>query len=100
MEISEEAFQVANARGEETQRAYPSAIKVAVSKTGNSLSISFDSGDTLEIPVAAVPGFAGVHAAQLRNVTISPNGLGIFFPDIDVDLYVPALLREFSQGRA
>src|SRR5690349_22334437 len=37
------------------------------------------------------------HAApsQLEKIEISPSGLGIYFPRLDSDLYLPALLEGF-----
>ena len=37
------------------------------------------------------------HAApsQLEKIEISPSGLGIYFPKLDADLYLPAILEGF-----
>ncbi|QHI97974.1 DUF2442 domain-containing protein [Xylophilus rhododendri] len=40
----------------------------------------------------------GLEAARLEDldeIEISPSGLGLHFPAIDADLYLPALLRDF-----
>ncbi len=36
---------------------------------------------------------------QLNDIEISPSGLGIYFPKLDADLYLPALLEGFLGSR-
>jgi hypothetical protein len=40
-------------------------------------------------------GLEGARAAQLSPIEISPSGLGIHFPKLDADIYIPALLEGF-----
>jgi hypothetical protein len=37
--------------------------------------------------------------AELETIEISPSGLGIHFPKLDADLYLPALLEGFWGSR-
>jgi hypothetical protein len=37
--------------------------------------------------------------AELETIEISPSGLGIHFPRLDADLYLPALLEGFLGSR-
>ncbi len=39
-----------------------------------------------------VQGLEKAQPKQLANIEISPSGLGIHFPDLDVDIYLPGLL--------
>ena len=38
-------------------------------------------------------GLAGASAEDLAAIEVSPSGLGLHWPRLDTDLYVPALLR-------
>ncbi len=38
-------------------------------------------------------GLQGANASQLSAIEITPSGLGLHFPKLDADLYVPALLE-------
>ncbi|MGQ0749667.1 MAG: DUF2442 domain-containing protein [Betaproteobacteria bacterium] len=40
-------------------------------------------------------GLECAHPDQLDTVEISPTGLGIHFPKLDADIYLPALLEGF-----
>ena len=42
---------------------------------------------------ATVEGLAGASADELRAMEIDGQGLGIHFPKLDADLYVPAVLQ-------
>jgi hypothetical protein len=37
--------------------------------------------------------------AQLRKIEITPSGLGIYFPDVDADIYLPALMEGMLGSR-
>jgi hypothetical protein len=37
--------------------------------------------------------------SQLAEIEISPSGLGIHFPKLDADLYLPAILQGFLGSR-
>jgi hypothetical protein len=98
MDISDEAYELANKRGEEMKRAFASAIAVVLSPSLDQLQIALNSGFVFDVPVKAFPELAGAESQQLRRVEISPSGFGIYFPDLDVDLYIPALLEQFGQA--
>jgi hypothetical protein len=38
-------------------------------------------------------GLQEATAAELKTIEITPSGLGIRFPKVDADLYIPALLE-------
>ena len=41
----------------------------------------------------------GAKPAQLASIEISPSGLGLHFPKLDADLYLPALLNGWLGSR-
>jgi hypothetical protein len=95
MGISDEEYELANKRAEEMKRTVPSAIGVQLDAS-RYLIISLSTGAELKVPLSAFRELAVAGKAQLIRVEISPSGYGIHFPEIDVDLYVPALLEEFG----
>lgn len=54
--------------------------------------VSLDSGLDLTFPPELAQGLAGAAAADLAEIEIGPAGLGLHWPRLDADLYVPALL--------
>lgn len=54
-------------------------------RSGHGLEFSF--------PPALAEGLADAAPADLADIVISPTGLGLHWPKLDADLYVPALLQ-------
>lgn len=44
-------------------------------------------------------GLEEARSAQLADIEISPSGLGLHFPQLDADLYLPALLHGLLGSR-
>ena len=51
------------------------------------------NGLELGIPVSLAEGLSDARAADLADIEISPTGLGLHWPRLDADLYVPALIE-------
>lgn len=45
----------------------------------------------LAVPVRLIEGLAGSDSAALSEIERSPSGLGLHWPALDADVYVPAL---------
>lgn len=59
------------------------------------LVISFSTGVDVSFPPKLLRGLEAAKPADLTDAQISPSGLGVHFPKLDADLYVPALLQSF-----
>lgn len=57
------------------------------------LVIELHSGARFEIPTALIQGLDQGTSEQLKNIEISPSGLGLHFPDLDADILIPGLLN-------
>jgi hypothetical protein len=55
--------------------------------------VSLHTGVELAFPPALAEGLADATSAELSEIEITPSGLGLHWPRLDVDLYVPALLQ-------
>ena len=44
-------------------------------------------------------GLEHAKPSQLEMIEITPSGFGIYFPELDADLYLPALLEGFLGSR-
>jgi hypothetical protein len=53
--------------------------------------VDLSNGAALAFPPAAAQGLERATPADLADIEITPEGLGLHFPAIDADLYVPAL---------
>lgn len=95
MEISEQSFAAAQRRGNRVKAAFPAAVAVRYDKRIARLVISFSTGVDVSFPPKLVQGLEAAKPADLTNAQISPSGLGVHFPRLDADLYIPALMQGF-----
>jgi hypothetical protein len=77
----------------------PKAIKVEYSADLNLLIISLSNGRRLVLPTEDVQGLEYANSEQIQNYELLGKGTGISFPDLDVDLYVPALIEGIYGNR-
>jgi hypothetical protein len=70
----------------------PCAESVEYVPAFNLLIVGLSNQRRLVLPMEDVQGLAGATPEQLRNYELLGEGTGISFPDLDVDLYVPALI--------
>ncbi|SDL95851.1 DUF2442 domain-containing protein [Paracoccus chinensis] len=92
MEISEQEFQAAVLRGEEVRRnGY--AVSAEYDAHQNRLVVGLSNGVVIMVPVHLLEELAEAGADDLAEIEISPAGLGLHWPRLDADVYVPALMQ-------
>lgn len=97
--VTDAELVAANRRGAEKKAAYPTAIAARFDRRTARIVISLNSGLNITFLPRDVQGFENAQAADLVEAEISPSGLGVRFPKIDVDVYIPALLEGFLGSR-
>jgi hypothetical protein len=70
---------------------YDRRVGRVVITLSNRLEVGFKPHD--------VHGLEMGRPAQLADIEISPSGLGLHFPQLDADLYLPALLQGYLGSR-
>jgi hypothetical protein len=73
----------------------PRAIAAHYDKRTGRIVIHLSTKLDLAFAPEDAQGLEGARPAQLIPVEISPSGLGIYFPKLDADIYIPALLEGF-----
>jgi Protein of unknown function (DUF2442) len=68
-------------------------LAVAAQYASQRIRVELDNGCFFEFPVAQAQGLQGAKAADLRVIDIIASGLGLHWPKLDADLYVPALVK-------
>jgi Protein of unknown function (DUF2442) len=58
----------------------------------NRLIVSLHNGVELAVPVHLIQDLADTPPDQLSGVEVTPSGLGLHWPKLDADVYVPGLL--------
>ena len=92
-------FKAARQRGDERLRG-PRAVAARYDAGRGRVIVTLSTGIELGLLPRDVEGLAGASAADLRVVEVDAMGLGIHFPQLDADLYVPALLEGVLGSRS
>ena len=91
-EVTEANLKAADARMIERRRSTPHAVAAIYDRRIGRVVVRLNTGLELAFPPHLAEGLANARPADLTRIQISPSGLGLHFPHLDADLYVPALL--------
>jgi Protein of unknown function (DUF2442) len=93
MVVTNDRFKAANARGAAAVARGPIAQAARYDSRRGLIVITLEGGCEFAFPVALAEGLADAPRSKLRKIKISPNGLGLHWPLLDADLYVPGLIE-------
>jgi len=83
----------ANSRGQARKAQYLAAVAARYDEATNKVVVSLANGVDISFPPSAAKGLDRATPSQLRAVEVTGAGTGIFFPELDADLYVPSLIE-------
>src|SRR5580692_12370973 len=92
---SREEFERANRREAGLRSAMPTAVAARYDRRLGRVVIRLSSGLDVAFSPRDAQGLANARPAELREIEISPSRFGIYFPRLDVDIYLPGLLQGF-----
>ena len=95
MKVTKDEFETAKRRGEARLRKTPCATNVHYERKRDRVVIGLSTGIELAFRPRDAQGLKRAKPSQLDVIEISPSGLGIHFPKLDADIYLPALLEGF-----
>ena len=92
MAVTEHEYEQAEKRMESLREA-GHAVSARYDRRAARIVINLNTGVQIAFPVRLTEGLAGGSPADLADIEISPAGLGLHWPKLDADVYVPALLQ-------
>lgn len=95
----DEAFKAATARGEARLRD-PRAESAHYDAGRDRVIVRLTTGVEIGFAPRDAEGLAGASREDLSAIEVEALGLGIHFPRVDADLYVPALLEGVLGSKA
>jgi len=95
----EAAVEQATERGDALRSSLPKAVSARYDRRVGRVVIRLDSRLEIAFAPRDAEGLDNAHPDQLESIEISPSGLGIHFPKLDADIYLPALLEGFLGSR-
>ena len=69
------------------------AVSARYDRRRSRIVVALNTGVELAFPTRLAEGLSGASPEHLGDIEISPAGLGLHWPRLDTDLYVPALLQ-------
>ncbi len=94
-----ESFQLANQRAKDLEAAIPRAVAAHYDRRSGRIVIHLSSRLDVSFSPRDAQGLENAKPSQLDEIEISPSGLGIHFPKLDADLYLPSLFEGFLGSR-
>ncbi|WP_414041608.1 DUF2442 domain-containing protein [Acidithiobacillus sp. M4-SHS-6] len=99
MAITEQEFAHAEKRAQAHRQAGYAVAARYVRRTSR-VVVKLDTDVQISFPTHLAEGLAGASPDDLSVIEISPSGLGLHWPKLDADLYVPGLLAgQFGSKR-
>jgi hypothetical protein len=95
MAITEDAFAAATRRATARVNRSPGVTKAFFDPQQARVVLELNTGMVLTFPVQDIEGLSHATPQDMQEIEISPSGLGIHVPALDVDLYIPSLLQGF-----
>lgn len=95
MKITDDMVEAANRRAAVKKAAFPAVVSVHYDRRVARIVIALASGLELAFSPKHAQGLENAHPADLMDAEVTPSGLGVHFPRLDADLYLPALLDGF-----
>jgi len=92
VDLTTEQFEAANARGEARLRG-PRAKSAHYDAGRNRVIVRLTTGVEIGFALRDMEGLQHASTDDLKVIEVEAFGLGVHFPRIDADLYVPALLE-------
>jgi hypothetical protein len=93
VEISDTAIQEAEQRMRTRRETGPYAVAARYDRRLGRIMVTLSNGLELAFPPHMAEGLADAKPADLAVIEITPAGLGLHWPKLDADLYLPALLQ-------
>ena len=92
MAITEHELKLAEKRMAAVREA-GHAVSARYDRRRSRVVVALNTGVELAFPTRLAEGLADASPDNLADIEISPAGLGLHWPRLDADLYVPALLQ-------
>ncbi len=99
MALTDSELERANKRAQARKAKYPAARSAHYDKERGKVVVVLTNDVELAFPPSSIQGLEKATPAQLKVIQVSAAGIGLYFPKLDVDLYVPGLLEGLTGSR-
>jgi hypothetical protein len=93
MALTDQEIRAARERGRKLREETSWAVTARYDRRASRVVVALANGLELSFSPEQAQGLEDASTADLSVIEISPSGLGLHWPKLDADLYVPALLQ-------
>lgn len=91
--VTREEFKAAAERGRAKEARTSKALSARYDRRIGRVVVKLNSNLEIAFSPHLAEGLEQATPAQLSPIEVSPSGFGIYFPKLDVDIYLPALME-------
>jgi hypothetical protein len=91
--VRHDEFEKANTRGVRRLAKGPTAVGARYDRRSDRVVVQLNNDVELSFSPRVAQVLESAKPAQLAKIEISPSGLGLHWPKLDADLYLPALME-------
>ena len=91
--INETTLMEANLRGVQRQSQFAIAVSARYDRRIARVVVTLSSSLQIAFTPRSTQGLECALPTELMDIEVTPSGLGVHFPKIDADVYLPALLE-------
>jgi hypothetical protein len=92
MALTDSDVKQAEARMQARRKTSLKAVSARYDRRAGRVLVELDGGWMVAFPARLAEGLDKARAGDLADIEITPSGMGLHFPKLDADLYLPALL--------
>ena len=93
MKLADSEIAAASIRMEKRLKGSARATNARYVRATGKVVVTLNNGLDLSFPSKLAQGLKGAKAADLSIIELTPSGLGLHWPKLDADLYLPALME-------
>jgi hypothetical protein len=98
--VKPDEFTAATRRAADRLARGPFAVAARYDRRRDRVVVNLNTGLELAFPPRMAQGLEHARPADLKDIELSPSGVGIHFPKVDAHLYLPALLQGVFGSKA
>jgi hypothetical protein len=91
--MDQREYERANFRAKLRKATKPSVTSAHYDKESDKMTVILSTGGEFSFPAHQAQGLEKANPDDLDTIEISPSGFALYFPKLDADLDVPALLQ-------
>lgn len=99
MSVTAEQIEAGEKRMQKLRTEYAASSAHYDRSTGR-VVVTFPTGTVISFLPSKVQGLSAASADQLEGIELSPSGLSLYFPAVDADVYIPALMQDVLGSKA